>query len=331
MNMEEVHNPHRIYPGQQLVLEKVDGRARLRVRGADGQFADASSGPTETVRVSPRVRVEPLDDADAIPMLNLNLIESFLSEPLVVEEKQLLAAPRIVAVPENHVLIGAGDRAYARGLSSAPLVQQTPGRADAYRVFRDAREIVEPGTRKVIAYEAPYLGKAMLVRGESMEDGAAPSSSSSWMSWTSLGSGKAVVPATIDIAYAKEEIRVGDRLLPEPPRQFRTYAPHAPAQPVTGTIVSIYGEAVSFAGQNQVVMIDKGTADGVDSGTVLAIMKAGPRFEDTTQSGQHASIKLPDERNGLMMVFRPFDKVSYALILQISDAVQIGDHFANPR
>ena len=331
MNMEEVHNPHRIYPGQQLVLERVDGRARLRVRGPDGQLADASSAPTETVRVSPRVRVEPLDEADAVPTLNLNLIESFLSEPLVVEEKQLQAAPRIVAVPENHVLISTGDRAYARGLSSTPLVQQSPGRSDPYRVFRDARAIYKPGTRDVIAYEAAYLGKALLVHGESMEDGSATTTSTSWMPWNLGSGGKAIVPASLDIVFAKEEIRVGDRLLPEPPRQFRTYAPHAPTQPLGGTIVSVYGDAVAFAGQNQVVMIDKGTADGVDSGTVFAIMKAGARLEDTTQSGQHATIKLPDERNGLMMVFRPFEKVSYALILQIADGVQVGDHFASPR
>jgi hypothetical protein len=328
MNLQEIRNPHLIYPGQQLVLEKSDGRARLRVRGADGQFIDASAGPTETVRVSPRVRVEPLADDGAIPTLQTNLIEPFLSEPLIVQEGELLAAPRIVAVPENHVLISTGDRAYARGLSTTPLKLQAPGREDPYRVFRDARPIVLPGSTKVIAYEAVYLGKAVLVRGEEQDDaaiGATP-----WWSSLSLSS-KTVVPATIDVVYAKEEMRVGDRLLPEPPRQFRSYAPHAPTASVLGTIVSIYGDAVSVAGQNQVVLIDKGTADGLDSGTVLAILKAGQRLEDRSQSGQHASMKLPDERNGLMMVFRTFDHLSYALILQISDGVQLGDRVVSPR
>jgi hypothetical protein len=40
---------------------------------------------------------------------------------------------------------------------------------------------------------------------------------------------------------------------------------------------------------------------------------------------------LPDENNGLAMVFRTFDKVSYALILQINDGVKVGDRLVNPR
>jgi hypothetical protein len=95
--------------------------------------------------------------------------------------------------------------------------------------------------------------------------------------------------------------------------------------------VSVYGDAVSIAGQNQVVLIDKGTADGVDNGTVLAILKTGEHRRDITQDGEHANIKLPDERNGLMMVFRPFEHLSYALILDITDTVQVGDRVASPR
>jgi hypothetical protein len=313
MNMEEIHNPHRIYPGQQLVLEKANGLARLRVRGGDG-------APVETVRVSPRVRVEPLADT-SVPTLKAQFIEPFLAEPVIIDDAVLKRAPRIVAVPENRVLITRGDRAYARGLDTSPLTQIIEGHNDDYRVFRDARPLKDPLTNTVLGYEAQYLGKALLVRSESIQ--MAP-----------VASGKvesAVVPATIDIVLAKQEMRVGDRLLPEPPRQFTSYAPHAPAGPMTGSIVSVYGEAVSFAGQNQVVVIDKGTADGIDSGTVMAILKTGERRVDRTQDGQHAEIKLPDERNGLLMVFRPFEKLSYALILEINDTVQIGDRVANPR
>jgi nucleoid-associated protein YgaU len=319
MNMEEVHNPHLIYPGQQLVLEKVDGRARLRVRGEGDQR------PIETVRVSPRVRVEPLPDGGAIPTLQPNAIEPFLTEPLIIDDAELKAAPRIVGVPDDRVLLTRGDRAYARGLSTTPLVQKVPGRAETYRLFRDARPIVAPGTRQVLGYEAQYLGRAQLVRSESTQ--TAPRN---FFLFTA-GSQETIVPATIDIVSAKWDIGIGDRLLPEPPRQFATYAPHAPVGPMTGSIVSVYGDAVSIAGQNQVVVIDKGTADGVDSGTVLAILKTGEQRSDRTQDGQHATIKLPDERNGLLMVFRPFERLSYALILEINDAVQIGDRVASPR
>jgi hypothetical protein len=140
-----------------------------------------------------------------------------------------------------------------------------------------------------------------------------------------------LVPATIDIVSAKEEMRVGDRLLPEPPRQFLSYAPHAPAGPLDGSIVSVYGDAVAIAGQNQVVVINRGTADGVEMGHVLAILKEGERRLDRSQPGERTDIKLPNERNGLLMVFRPFERLSYALILEISDTVKVGDRVANPR
>lgn len=306
MNLEEIRNPHLIYPGQQLVLEKTDGRARLRLK-ADG-------GAPETIRVSPRTRIEPLSDT-ALPTLKTHLIEPFLAEPAIVDEGSLQRAPRIVAAGDARVLLTRGDRAYARGPAADPL-KRVVGRND-YRVFRDARPLTDPQTRAVLGYEARYLGKASLVRDETIE-----------------GQGEqnpTVVPATIDIISAKEEMRVGDRLLPEPPREFQSYVPHAPAGAFEGTIVSVYGDAVSVAGQNQIVVINKGKADGVETGHVLAILKDGERRIDKTQGGQRATMKLPDERNGLLMVFRPFEKLSYALILEINDTVKIGDRVANPR
>src|SRR5438105_6573965 len=231
MNMEEVHNPHLIYPGQVLVLEKVDGRARLRVRGEPGD-----DRPIETVRVSPQVRVDPLPDGGAIPMLQPNAIEPFLAEPVIIDEAQLKAAPRIVAVPENRVLITRGDRAYARGLAATPLMLKVAGRPETFRIFRDAKPITHPVTHQLLGFEAKYLGRAELVRGESAQ--TAPRS---FFLFTS--NEQAVVPATIDIVAAKDEIGIGDRLLPEPPRQFVTYAPHAPRGPAAATIVSVYGDA----------------------------------------------------------------------------------------
>jgi len=312
MNLQEIRNPHLIYPGQQLVLEKRDGRARLRVRQA------AAEAPPDTVRLSPRVRTESLADT-AVPAVQPHLIEAFLSEPVIIDEAALLQAPRIVAAPETRVLITRGDRAYARGPAQTPL-QRTAG-ATEYRVFRNARVIKDPLTSAVLGYEAPYLGKATLVRSEAVQA----------VRTAAGGQEQMAVPATIDIVSAKEEMRVGDRLLPEPPREFTSYVPHAPAAGLEGSIVSIYGEAVKIAGQNQVVLINRGTADGVESGHVLAILKAGERRIDRSQAGERTPIKLPDERNGLLMVFRPFEKLSYGLILEISDTVQVGDRVASPR
>jgi hypothetical protein len=88
---------------------------------------------------------------------------------------------------------------------------------------------------------------------------------------------------------------------------------------------------VNYAGQNQVVVINKGTADGIEMGHVLAILKQGEQRLDQSQPGERTQIKLPSERNGLMMVFRPFEKLSYALILEITDTVTVGDRVVNPR
>lgn len=314
MNMDEVRNPHRIYPGQQLVLDRSDGRARLRFGTAAGQM------PTETVRVTPRTRVEALADS-SLPTLQPHLIEPFLAEPIIVAEGVLDRAPRIVAATDARVLLTRGDRAYVRSSTDTPLVERVPGRIDEYRIFRSARALRDPVTKAVLGYEAQYLGKAELVRGEGVQAVR-----------TSGGDEKPTPrPATIDIVSAREEMRIGDRLLPEPPRQLVSYVPRAPSRPVSGTVVSMYGEAVGMAGQNQVVVINKGTADGLESGHVLAILKDGGVMQDRSTPGRRDEIKLPDERNGLMMVFRPFENLSYALILEITDGVKIGDRVVNPR
>ncbi len=311
MNMQEVRNPHRIYPGQQLVLEKRDGRATLRL----AQQGGADVPPTETVRVSPRARVQPIADA-SVPTISPNLIEPFLAEPLIVSETTLSQAPRIVAAPENRVLITRGDRVYARG-STGPMATRASGPAEEFRVFRQAVPLRDPYTRAVLGYEAQYLGQAVLVRGEGTE---------------MVGGSAQPVAATLDVISARGEMAVGDRLLPDPGRQLVSYAPRAPERPITGAaVVSMYGDAVALAGQNQVVVINKGTADGLAAGHVMAVLKAGASFTDRSQPGQRAEVKLPDERNGLLMVFRPFERLSYALVLETNEGIKVGDRLVNPR
>jgi LysM repeat protein len=311
MNLNDIRNPHLIFPGQQLFLDKSNGRARLTTRPGTG----SDGSPTDTVRVSPRTRYETLAD-NALPTLQANLIEPFLAEPMIVDEQALLAAPRIVAAQEGRVLLSRGDRAYARGSSPLP----DDPKANEYRVFRNATPLRDPTTKEILGYEAQYVGKASLIRGEGTRE-------------TVLADGKKstdIVPATIDIISAKEEMRTGDRLLPEPPRQLQSYVPRAPQGRMDGSIVSVYGSAVKFAAQNQVVVINKGTKDGIETGHVLAIIKDGERLIDKTDPAK-PQMKLPDERNGLLMVFRPFDKLSYALILEITDGVKVGDRVINPK
>ena len=313
MNLNDISNPHRIFPGQQLVLERLNGRARLRMASSVGE-----GPPTETIRVSPRIRYQGLEDG-SLPTLRANLIEPFLAEPIIVDANGLAAAPRIVAAQEGRVLLTRGDRAYARGNPDMPLLD-APGRQREYRVFRNATPLRDPGTGEVLGYEAQYVGKALLVRSESTQSVTDKNGKES----------NQVVPATIDIVAAKEEMRIGDRMVPEPERELLSYIPRAPAGKVDGRIVSVYGSAVANAAQNQVVVINRGARDGMERGVVLAILKDGESLVDKTDS-KKALIKLPDERNGLLMVFRTFDRLSYALVLDITDGVKVGDRLTSPR
>ncbi|MDM0081403.1 LysM peptidoglycan-binding domain-containing protein [Variovorax sp. J31P179] len=312
MNIKEISNPHRIYPGQVLYLEKSGGRARLSTRRGG-----ASDG---TIKLSPRARYESLSGM-ALPTLNPSLIEPFLSEPIIVDEDTLKAAPHIVAGNDSRVLLARGDRAYALGQADEQLIE-TAGPIKTYRIFRNATPLKDPATGELLGYEAAYLGKAQLKRSQTVA--------------TQLVEGKDVVnvvPATIDIVAAREEMRAGDRLLPEPTRQLLSYAPRAPEQIIDGRIVSVYGNAVQFAAQNQVVVINKGTRDGIESGHVLAILKNGDTIVDRAGAPNDTGkevLKLPNERIGLLMVFRPFEKASYALVLEINDTPRVGDLLVNP-
>jgi LysM repeat protein len=323
MNREDIRNPHRIYPGQQLFLEKSNGRATLSTRqGAASNSTAPPSSSSNTLRISPHTRTSTLADA-ALPTLSAQSIEPFLAEPLIVNALEFATAPRIVATQEGRVLLSRGDRAYASGDyaegSTGKTLSTGPGKPFNFRVFRNANPLKDPTTQEILGYEAQYVGQAELVRGESStevqeKDGDRHSEK---------------VPATIDIVGSKEEMRVGDRLIPEPPRELRNYVPHAPSGSLSGQIVSVYGSAVAFVGSSQIVVVNRGSRDGLERGHVMAILQDGERLLDQTDSAR-TPIKLPNERNGLLMVFRTFENLSYALTLQVTHGVKVGDRFTNP-
>ncbi len=317
MNLAEIRNPHLIFPGQTLYLDTSNGRATLSTRRPGGAL-----GAIPTVKVSPRIRSESLNSS-AVPPISLQAIEAFLTESLIVDEAMLSVAPRIVATPENRVLLSRGDRAYARGAYSsgergAPLTL-IDGQPNGFRVFRNAMPLKDPVTGEILGFEAQYLGKAVLERSESAGvvaplDGSGPAE---------------LVPATIDIITAREEMRVGDRLLPEPERDLSNYVPRAPSSPQAGQVVSIQGNAVTYAAQNQVVILNRGKSDGMERGHVLALVRDTSSLIDRTDAAR-PTLRLPGERNGLMMVFQTFDRLSFALVLEIQDGVKVGDTFTNP-
>jgi len=297
MNLDEIRNPHLIYPGQMLFLDKSDGRARLRMGQAVGE-------PGDTVKMSPRVRAQDLGNG-AIPAIPLNLIQPFLNEAVVFNTNELATAPRIVAASEERVLMSRGDRAYVRGELSG---------ARDFRVFREAIPLKDPTTNEVLGFEARYVGTAEYTRPGETRAG---------------DNGKQeIVPATFTITSVRAEMGVGDRLAPVPAQEFISYVPHPPAQAMQGRIISVYGDGLN-AGQNQIVSLNRGAQDGMERGHVLAVWTDGVRMKDQTDPAK-ATIKLPDERTGLMFVFRVFDRVSYALVLSTELPVHRGDRFTQP-
>ncbi|WP_058087004.1 LysM peptidoglycan-binding domain-containing protein [Aquabacterium parvum] len=294
MNLQQIRNPHLIFPGQVLYLDKSNGRARLRL----GQPVSGDA------KLSPRVREGSLNDA--IATVPIHLLEPFFNEAVIFESSdELLTAPRVVATQEGRVMLGRGETAYVRG--------NLDGRRD-WRLFRQPKPLRDPSTREVLGYEAAYVGTMTLTREGAEGTGA---------------DGKSlVIPSTFTVTSIRQEAGTGDRLAPVPPRDFDNIAPHAPKDPVGGQIVSIYGESLT-AGQNQIVALNRGSRDGLDRGTVLALWRDGATVRDTTTDTKEL-IKLPDERHGLLFVFRVFDRMSYALILNVQEPVKAGDRFTQP-
>lgn len=276
MNQEQVKNPHRIYPGQVLVLDRSGTDPQLRI---------------ETVKVEPKVYSEQL--SRAIPSIPQNIIEPFLSKPQVLEEDGLKDAPKIVATQEDRVYIGPGGRAYVSGLK---------GNAKQWQVFRPTKPVIDPETREVIGHEAFFLGTAKLVaEGE---------------------------PATVDIVTAVQEIGVNDRLMPTARAEIISYAPHMPSGQIQGQVAAIYG-GVKETGRNSIVTLNRGKRDGVEIGHVLAIYRYGS--ERLYRDGiEVTAVKLPPERYGLVFVFRVFDRISYALVMDVTRPVVVSDFVRTP-
>lgn len=244
-----------------------------------------------TVKAGPRIYSE--RNGQEIPSIPQQAIEPFLSEPLVAEAGQFDSSPRIIATQEDRVYLGKGDRAYVTGAN---------GKAKLWQIYRPGKALVDPESQETLGYEAFYLGSARLVREGD--------------------------PATFEVMSSRREIGRGDRLLPAPRLDVISYVPHAPGKSVRGRIVSVYG-GVGQAGRDSIVTVSRGKRDGLEIGHVLALSRAGAEVTDR-QDGETKVYRLPDERYGLVFVFRVFDRVSYALVMSVSRTVEIGDVVANP-
>jgi len=288
MNKDEIKNPHRIYPGNVIVLDRAKGQLALS---------------TDTVKLSPRVRAESTAQA-AIPSIPPSIIEPFLVRPLVVEPDGLDKAPTIVATAESRINLENGDRAFVKGIGDAK-------RDSSWLVYRRGNPLVDPDSKTTLGYEAIYLGSARVV-----------------------GPGD---PAVIELSSVYREVGVGDKLVPAGRPEIPTYAPRAPANVVKGRVISIYGDttSVSEAGRQSVIAISQGRSQGLEVGSVVALYRSGAAVAEQARSSSKETrnaqlAALPDERYGLAFVFRVFDRVSYALVMNVSKPVNILDLVQNP-
>ena len=296
MNMDQIRNPHLIYPGQLLVLEKIDGMARLKIGN--------TVGGGDTVKLSPSIRSES-SDSGAIAAIPMNLIGPFLTDAMIFDANELAKAPRIVAGEEGHLMLGNGNTAYVMG---------DLGNTHNWQIFREPKALVDPDTKEVLGYEARYVGTA-----ERKQDGEArPGAQTGGLS----------VPSTFVITGNREDAQIGDRLAPATVRDFAPFMPHPPANQVNGKIVSLYGDALS-AGSNQIVSLNRGARDGMERGTVLALWHDGAVTHDQSLQ-QGKLIKLPDERIGIVFVFRVFDRMAYGLVLDTTQPTLPGDRVTQP-
>ena len=278
---QQIANPHLIYPGDVLELVYIDGKPQLRLRPGPGSL-------------SPQVRATPWDGA--IPTIPVDAIGPFLSRPYVLDKETLDAAPYVVAFADEHIIGGAGQKAYVRAIDTEESLK--------YEVIRPGDAYRDGDTNEVLGYKALYLGTSELQRTGD--------------------------PATLFLNTTEQEVLLGDRVLPAgEERATANFTPHAPADEIRGSIISVLN-GVNQIGQFNVVVIDRGAADGLDPGTVLRVDRRGERIRDVVSRRLGERVTLPDEQAGLLMVFRTFERVSFGLIMHATRVMRVGDRVLNP-
>ncbi len=292
------------------------GLCSLTLLAGSSAWGQSNAGAEPpTVKLSPRARVEAVP-TDLAALVSRSGLDAFLAEVEVVAPADLERFARIVATPENRLILGQGDRAFARASVGTEGPWLTRAHGTEFRVGRTTRPLLDPATGEVLGHEVQFVGKADLIDDERLSVRADGSS------------GAPVVPAVLRITAVKEEIRTGDRLFPGSTNPFQPLKPTQPTQAVQGQVLGVYGNAVTFAGQNQVVVLNRGTVHGLEAGNVLSTLKDSRQLVDRTDS-KATALEINGETNGRLIVFRSFDKVSYALVLQNTEAIKVGDRITS--
>jgi len=327
MNADQIRNPNRIYPGDVLVLDRSGDNATLRLQ------------QERTVRLSPQARSVPLETA-AIPSIPPAAIEPFLTKPLVIETAALDAAPKIVATQENRVVIGAGSVAYAKGL--------TPEGGEFWQVFRPGNPLIDPDTNQPLGYEAIYLGEARVIHpGDVSTIELLKSTQEVYVGDRMFAAQKSQFPSYVPHAPDKN---IQGRIISAYGNMFET----GPTGIVTvnrgaqdgleaGHVLAIYRSVRAIReisrndplyGRTGLFQIQRPDATNLEplSGirNTPVYGRQGPTGTDNSIKGAEPPPDLPNERYGLLYVFRTFDHVSYALVMEATRPVQLYDVVQNP-
>lgn len=267
------------------------GDLLVLTRTPDGEPGIKALRERKVTKLKPEVRVVERDDA--IPTIPPDAIQAFLMNPLVIEEEGLDHAAYVAAGREGAVVLGTYNEFFAKGVNGAD--------SDYYNLFRPGKPLVHPETEEFLGLQAIHLGEArVLDAGET---------------------------ARMEITSSTQEISLGDRMVPaDDDIALPYYQPHAPAQPVNGYILDI-ADAVAEGGPLQTIVVSLGAREGMEQGHVLRIQRLEPPQKDVVTGG---TVEIPPQDSGLAMVYRVFEKVSYALILEADRAIHRLDRVVDP-
>ncbi len=324
MNRDQIKNPHLIYPGDVVVLDTSSGSPQLKLLH-------------ETVTLEPGARIEPLEK-EAIFTIAPNIIGPFLSQPLLIENGKLDVAPRIIAGQENRVVLSPGTRIYINNIQE--------GEGTHWNIYRPGELLRDPDTAEVLGTEAIYLGDVDIARYGEPATGDIVRAKEEIFTKDRL----VVSPDEFKSSFVPHapETQISGRII-------RIYGGVAEGGP--NTVVSInrgksdgleeghvlaisrYGRVIrdpeyKDSASNKVTPEEKKLKElnfdvktDADGKKIVNFEKEPAKTKLVLKPGD---VKLPDERVGLMMVFRTFDRVSYALIMNTTDAIYTADSVHTP-
>ena len=287
----QIKNPHLIYPGDEVVLTFKDGKPQLVLKRSN-----TTQDNLRVAKLSPTIRTRAL--RKAVPTIPIDAIQQFLTRPSVISGDALENMPYILNIKDDHLISGTGDTLYVRGI--------VPGSTERYTIVRGGKEYIDivDGDEVEVGQEATYIGEAKVVK---------------------FGD-----PSTIIITHSAREALKGDRLTPAVPQMMEyNFTPHAPKNLISGKIISVV-DGLSRIGQYQTVVINKGSAHGMEKGHVLAVFQTGKTIDDELNDSWNDAVTLPSEHAGYVLLFRVFDKVSYALVMKASREIHLMDRISNP-